>query len=236
MSKKIRAALNLMVSKAGDWANSFLAKSNDPANTTPIFEGNWETFVTTFKGHFASIDEEKQALADLRKLKQGKDESVSDYAQAFTDLANLTKLSDYDQRQMFVEGLNIDMRRLVGIANAVATTEPASLSDLISRVNKLDINVNNPALGIGRGGSRSQASNGGRDPNAMEIDATGTGNAKTREQFTAQMRGRCYGCGSRGHNKRECRRAQDVFCNYCGRKGHLGQVCQDQFLGLERGR
>ena len=103
--KKIRAALNLMVSKAGDWANQYLTKYNDPTNTVAIFEGRWTDFVKAFKGHFSSIDEEKQALADLRVLKQGQNESVSDYAQNFTELANMTKLSDYDQRQQFVEGL-----------------------------------------------------------------------------------------------------------------------------------
>ena len=63
-----------MVSKAGDWANQYLTKSNDPANITPIFNNNWVNFVTAFKGHFASIDKEKQALADLKKLKQGQND------------------------------------------------------------------------------------------------------------------------------------------------------------------
>jgi hypothetical protein len=66
-SKKIRAALNLMTSKAGDWANQFLAKYNDPAtpNNAQPFNNTWATFVTAFKGHFTSVDEEGQALTDL---------------------------------------------------------------------------------------------------------------------------------------------------------------------------
>ncbi len=235
--KKIRAALNLMVSKAGDWANQYLTKSNDPDNVTPIFNGRWADFVTAFRSHFSSIDEEKQALADLKVLKQGRNDSVSEYAQVFTELASLTKLSDYDLQQQFVEGLTTEMRRLLGLASAVATTEPANLSELIARANKLDISMNNPALGIGRGGSRTQHNGGGgRDPNAMDVDATSTGRSAGREEFLRRMRGRCFGCGNSSHAKKDCNRARNVTCNYCKRRGHLEQVCQDKFMGLERGR
>ncbi len=237
--KKIRAALNLMVSKAGDWANQYLTRSNDPTNSTPIFGGNWADFVTAFKGHFSSIDEEKQALADLKVLKQGRNDSVSDYAQAFTELASMTKLSDYDLQQQFIEGLTVEMRRLMGLASAVATTDPGSLSELIARANKLDVNMNNPALGIGRGGGRSQhngGGGGGRDPNAMDVDATSTGRSTGRDEFLRRMRGRCFGCGNSSHTKKDCNRARNVTCNYCKRRGHLEQVCQDKFMGLERGR
>ena len=43
------------------------------------------------------------------------------------------------------------------------------------RFNKLDININNLALGIGWGGSSSFGNSGARYPNAMDIDTTGFG-------------------------------------------------------------
>ncbi|KAF9260911.1 hypothetical protein L218DRAFT_962046, partial [Marasmius fiardii PR-910] len=129
------------------------------------------------------------------------------------------------------------MRKLVGLAAAVATTEPRDLSELITRVNKLDISINNPALNIGRGGTRAQSgSGGGRDPNAMDVDATSTSTQRTgmREEFVRWMRNRCFGCGGL-HLKRDCNWARGVTCNYCKRAGHLEQVCQNKFMGKERG-
>ena len=97
--------------------------------------------------------------------------------------------------------------------------------------------MHDPAMGIGRGSGRSQASgSGGRDPNAMDVDATTTGRTNTREEFMRRMRGRCYGCGGTNHAKRECNRARNVTCNYCRRRGHLEKVCQDKFMGMSRGR
>src|SRR5215475_10686818 len=128
------------------------------------------------------------------------------------------------------------MRKLMGLAAAVATSEPADLDALIGRANKLDISTNNPALGIGRGASRAHQGSGGRDPNAMDVDATTTRRTNSREEFLRRMRGRCFGCGQSSHAKRDCTRARNVTCNYCRRKGHLEQVCQDKFMGLEKGR
>ena len=70
----------------------------------------------------------------------------------------------------------------------------------------------------------------------MDVDATSTGRSGTREEFLRRMRGRCFGCGNSNHNKRDCNCARNSTCNYCKRKGHLEQVCQDKFMGLSRDR
>lgn len=236
--KKIRAALNLMVSKAGDWANLYLAKLNKSEPET-IFKDSWTKFVEAFKGHFSSLDEEGVALAQLRALVQGRTDTVSDYAQKFLELSTQTSLSDYDLRQQFVLGITVNMRQLLGIATAVEAKDqqPTTLADLIARANRIDVSINNPALGIGRGtGCLSGNGGGGRDPNAMDVDATSTGRANSREEFLRRMRGRCFGCGNSNHAKKDCNRARNATCNYCKRQGHLEQVCQDKFMGLEGGR
>ncbi|KAJ3735581.1 hypothetical protein DFJ43DRAFT_1058411, partial [Lentinula guzmanii] len=69
---------------------------------------------------------------------------------------------------------------------------------------------------------------------AMDVDATHT-SGNSRESFVVQMRGRCYGCGAQNHEKKNCS-YKDTVCRYCGRRGHLESVCQDKFMGLERGR
>ncbi|KIK51559.1 hypothetical protein GYMLUDRAFT_143497, partial [Collybiopsis luxurians FD-317 M1] len=49
------------------------------------------------------------------------------------------------------------------------------------------------------------------------------------------MHGRCYGCGSQSHEKRNCPQ-KDTVCRYCACRGHLEAVCQDKFMGLEHNR
>ena len=52
-------------------------------------------------------------------------------------MGNLTKLLDYNKQVYFIEGLTNEMRRLVGLAAAVATEELKDLDALIARANKL---------------------------------------------------------------------------------------------------
>ena len=61
----------------------------------------------------------------------------------------------------------------------MATMEPANLTELIACANKLDVSVNDPTLGIGRGTARAHqgGNGGGRDPYAMDVDTTSTGRA-----------------------------------------------------------
>jgi len=75
-----------------------------------------------------------------------------------------------------------------------------------------------------------------RDPFAMDIDASRAGpSGRTREDFNKAMRGRCYGCGSKEHVKRNGNH-QSSKCGFCQRNGHWESVCQDKFMGLDRNR
>lgn len=75
-----------------------------------------------------------------------------------------------------------------------------------------------------------------RDPNAMDIDATraaslpSSSSKKTLFSFRRDMRGRCYGCGSKDHTKAQGKHNHEV-CNHCGRTGHRAIVCMDKYLG-----
>jgi hypothetical protein len=59
----------------------------------------------------------------------------------------------------------------------------------------------------------------------MDVDAT-----RTREEFMQRMRGKCFGCGSAGHTKKDGNHEHDL-CSYCKRMGHRVMVCMDKFLG-----
>jgi hypothetical protein len=44
------------------------------------------------------------------------------------------------------------------------------------------------------------------------------------------MQGKCYGCGSKEHNKKDGNHEWDV-CNHCGKTGHRTPVCFTKYLG-----
>jgi hypothetical protein len=64
----------------------------------------------------------------------------------------------------------------------------------------------------------------------MDIDAT-----RTRENFLCQMKGKCFGCGSTTHTRREGNHECDL-CAYCRRVGHQEAVCLDKFLRNPKGQ
>jgi hypothetical protein len=49
------------------------------------------------------------------------------------------------------------------------------------------------------------------------------------------MRGKCFGCGSTTHTKRDGHHERDI-CKFCLRVGHWEPVCIDKFLGKPKGQ
>jgi hypothetical protein len=74
-----------------------------------------------------------------------------------------------------------------------------------------------------------------KHPDAMDIDASRqeASNKKekhTRGTYIKWMQGKCYGCGSKEHNKKDGNHERDV-CNHCGKTGHRTPVCFTKYLG-----
>jgi hypothetical protein len=44
------------------------------------------------------------------------------------------------------------------------------------------------------------------------------------------MQGKCYGCSSKEHTKKDGNHKRDV-CNHCGKTGHRTPVCFTKYLG-----
>ena len=138
-----------------------------------------------------------------------------------------------DLRERFHANLLPEIRKNLIIVN-IGQGLAKDLDDAISHAISVDVFLRDPTMNPRSSGSHSSGSRGS-DPHAMEIDANRMGNGNTRETFMARMRGRCYGCGGQGHEKRNCSH-RETTCHYCGRRGHLESVCQDKFMGLERNR
>ena len=62
------------------------------------------------------------------------------------------------------------------------------------------------------------------EPVKMDVDAT-----RTKEGYMCQMRGRCFGCGSTDHTKRDSNHEHDL-CKHCMRVGHLEAMCLSKYM------
>jgi hypothetical protein len=73
---------------------------------------------------------------------------------------------------------------------------------------------------------------------AVCVNAARNGSNKTRSDWLAAMRGRCFNCAGTTHlvcDKDHCP-ANGTNCGYCGGFGPFELGCQDKFLGLKRMR
>jgi hypothetical protein len=163
--------------------------------------------------------------------------TVPKYAAQFKQLMTHTGYSGADLRDRFYEHLTSRIKDELVHSARVTTT----LDELIIVATDIDTRVHQRHAEKEREKKRTGAvpeavatptllvnpvSN--TEPVAMNVDAT-----RTREEFMRQMRGKCFGCGSSAHAKKDGHHEHDL-CAYCKRPGHREGVCMDKFLGRPR--
>ena len=231
----IRTVLSYMQDDAALWATPAMEELT--RGHTP-FNNDWNEFRQQFKARFESVDEAVDAKERLRKLWQGS-LTVPEYAARFNELAGRTGYSGADLRDRFYDHLSDAIKdELVHTARATGTLE-----ELVTVTADIDIRVRQRRAEKARQPGRTPVTTStrvpaaahitpfapaARDPNAMEVDAT-----RTREEFNRLMRGKCYGCGSDAHVKKDGGHDREI-CNYCRRVGHRELVCMDKFLKKPR--
>ena len=203
------------------------------------FEGSWTQLRQQFKARFETVDEAVDAKECLRILWQGS-LTIPEYTACFKELANHTGYSMPDLRDRFYEHLSTTIKdELVHTARPIGTLE-----ELIIATTDIDLRIRQRCAERDRERGKSTGATAAakapltmhttsfaappRDPNAMEVDAT-----RTREEFNRLMRGKCYGCGSSAHVKKDGGHDREV-CNYCRRVGHREVVCMDKYLKRPR--
>jgi hypothetical protein len=233
----IRAALSYLQDDASIWAApsmEIFASGGVP------FDGLWETFRAQFKARFETVDEAVDAKEKLRVLWQGKT-TVPKYAAQFKEYMMRTGYSATDLRDRFYDHLTSTIKD-----ELVHTARPNdTLDSLILVATDLDVRIRQRQSEKEREEKRYGAGKGAvmptptrstpfvppaADPTAMEVDAT-----HTREEFIRRMKGKCFGCGSVAHNKRDGNHEREI-CTYCRRVGHRDVVCFDKFIGKPRGQ
>lgn len=232
----IASALSFLQDEAALWATPYM---EEIANGKGAFHSSWAEFRTQFKLRFEPADQEVDAKEKLRLLWQGK-KTVPEYAARFKETMARTGYSEADLRDRFYEHLSPAMKD-----ELVHTERPIKkLDDLITVATAMDIRLRARASEKAREQGRTPVptpkftpappvATPFKDPNAMDIDATRGPNGKSKFDFLSAMKGRCFGCGSSQHNKRDGGHERDL-CSWCLRTGHKDSVCQDRYLGHPR--
>ena len=205
----------------------------DFANGIPPFGGRWDFFCEQFKARFESADEVVDAKKKLWVLWQA-GSTVPEYAAQFKQLMTHTGYLGTDLRDRFYEHLSSRIKDEL-VHSARATT---MLDELIVVAMDIDTWVRQRRAEKEREKKRTGETfettvtltpflnpSPNTEPVAMNVDAT-----QTRDDFMCQMHGKCFGCGSAAHTKKDGHHECDL-CIYCKRPGHCEGVCMDKFLG-----
>jgi hypothetical protein len=208
----IMHALAFFQGEAAMWASPYLqaierhhteaSRSAGQANAviTPFpFNSSRSDFTDAFKARFMVADDRLVAQREIENFAQG-NRPVTEYAARFQDIAARTEYSPQDLMARFKRGLKQENRQWVGLASL--SNPVTTLDALVQLAIKCDFHMKD-SPGAGRTSTSAQytPSTSACDPYAMEIDATCGPSGHTREDFVKQMKGRCFGCGTRGHIK-----------------------------------
>ena len=230
----IASFLSFLQGEAAVWAVPYLqgieAYHSDtavPKATEFPCNGSWASFVQEFKDRFQAADDAAIARRDLSKLVQG-NATVPQFAARFLEIANRSGYSDVDLMYRFKQGLNDKARHYLTLALLVKKAD--NLKDLIKLASDSEFLMREETAN-----RRITPVTAGPDPMAMDIDATRAQagpSGKSRLDFLQAMKGKCFGCGSTGHTKKDGNHGS-IKCTYCSRFGHYERVCQDRYMGLE---
>ena len=242
----IQAALHLMSGEAHAWALPTLEEIRDGSDP---FRGYWREFEKEFSRRFIPLDPAEAARDTLKHLKQGK-RSVAEYKARFDEQAPLTKWSQVDLRTRFYDGLNDQIKDTLAITDRPVVT----LRELVESANIIDTRIRQRSAEK-KGKTFHQTSSQDQGVVSMEVDATQTrpqgkgkqgkgkqgqttGNppsssGKNRASFLKDMAGKCFGCGSTDHTKKNGNHERKI-CHWCQRTGHRANVCFSKYMGQEK--
>ena len=151
---------------------------------------------------------------------------MAEYISRFDQYTGQTGWSDADHRTRFYDGLSEQLKDNLAISDRPIT----SLQELKAAAQVLDQRMRQrEAEKKGRTyHTTSQAPS--KDPNAMEVDASRQKEERNRRTYMSFMKGKCYGCGSTDHAKKDRQHNRDI-CSHCKKVGHCSPVCFSKYMG-----
>ena len=195
------------------------------------FKGDWAEFEKAFLQRVMPQDSQEVAREALKNIKQGK-QTVAEYTSKFDQYTMQTGWSDADHHTRYYSGLSDKVKDSMAIMDRpIATFEELRKVALV-----LDQHIcQREAKKKGQTFSNTSQGTSSRNPDTMEVDASCQGNQnpnekKTHRSYLANMKGRCFGCRLKEHNKKDGNHERDV-CHHCGKAGHRSTVCLSKYLG-----
>src|ERR1700761_1536380 len=210
------------------WALPYL---EEIANSGTPFGGDYNQFITAFNKCFALMDSAEAVQDALKSLKQGKD-SVAEYQAKFDQFTNQTSWSDADHWTRFYDGLSETIKDNLAISDRPIGT----LMELRQAAQILDQRMRQrQAEKLGKSLHNTPHTTSSKAPDAMDVDASSQQQQPAKEKHTrytylSWMKGKCFGCGSTDHAKKDGKHEHDV-CRHCKKVGHRSPVCMAKYLG-----
>ena len=174
---------------------------------------------------FAPLDTTEAARDTLKALKQGKN-SVAEYISQFDQYTGQTGWSDADHRTRFYDGLSEQLKDNLAISDRPIT----SLQELKAAAQVLNQCMRQHEAEKKGHTYHTTSQAPSKNPNAMEVDASRQKEERNRCTYMAFMKGKCYGCGSTDHAKKDGQHNRDI-CGHCKKVGHRSPVCFSKYMG-----
>src|ERR1700761_8954796 len=216
-----------MEDEARTWALPYL---EEIASSGTPFGGDYNEFIRAFNKHFAPMDSAEAARDVLKSLKQGRD-SVVEYQAKFDQFTNQTGWSDANHRTRFYDGLNETIKDNLAISDRPI----GMLAELRQAAQILDQRMRQRQAEKSGKLMHNTPHTTSKAPDAMDIDASRQQQQPGKEKrmrytYLSWMKGKCFGCRSTDHAKKDGKHEHDV-CGHCKKVGHRSLVCMAKYMG-----
>ena len=196
-----------------------------------LFRGDYDQFVVAFNKRFAPLDSAEAVWDVLKQIKQGRS-SVAEYQAKFDQYTAQTGWSNANHRTRFYNGLS----EAIKDNQAISVCPIGTLTELRQAAQILDQWMHQQqAEKTGKPMHTQTQQSSSRALDAMEVDAScqqqqSGKKVHNRQTYVTFMKGKCYGCGSTDHNKKDRKHKQDI-CNHCRKVRHHSLVCFSKYMG-----
>ena len=151
---------------------------------------------------------------------------MAEYISKFDQYTGQTGWSDTNHRTRFYDGLNEQLKDNLAISDCPI----AQLQELKAATQILDQQMRQREAEKKGCTYHTTSQARSKDPNAMEVDASCQKEERNRRTYMAFMKGKCYGCGSTDHAKKNGKHERNI-CGHCKKVGHRSPVCFSKYLG-----
>ena len=151
---------------------------------------------------------------------------MAEYISRFNQYTGQTGWSDADHRTRFYDGLSKQLKDNLAISDRPIT----SLQVLKAAAQVLDQRMRQREAEKKERMYHTTLQAPSKDPNAIKVDASRQKEERNRRTYMAFMKGKCYGCRSLDHAKKDGKHEHDI-CGHCKKVGHCSPVCFSKYMG-----